>query len=141
MLVREEQDRRLHLLSVISPEWVQPGQAITVKRAPTNFGEVNFEMRFSGNGATLHMDNKFRQPPEQLVLHMPWFMNVSSLSVNGKRVPVADGAAVLPINAKEVLIEWEKKSDAPELSYDRAVNDYKAEYRRRYEEWVKTGKN
>ena len=141
MMVREEQDRRLHLLSVISPEWIKPGEAISVKRAPTNFGEVNFEMRFTDSGATLRLNNKFRQAPQQLVVHLPWFMNVTSITADGKKVAPSNNYALVPVNANEVHIEWQKRSDAPALSYDRAVKDYKAEYRRRYEQWLQTGKN
>jgi hypothetical protein len=112
-----------------------------VKRAPTNFGEVNFEVRFAANTATLRMDNKFRQPPQQLVLHLPWFMNVSGITADGKKVSIVNNSAILPLSTREVHIEWQKKSDAPALSYDRAVKDYKVEYRRRYEEWIQTGKN
>jgi hypothetical protein len=141
MLVREEQDQRLHLLSVVSPEWIKAGESISVKRAPTNFGEVNFEVRFAANTATLRMENKFRQPPQQLVLHLPWFMNVSGITADGKKVSIVNNSAILPLSTREVHIEWQKKSDAPALSYDRAVKDYKVEYRRRYEEWIQTGKN
>jgi hypothetical protein len=141
MLVREEQDQHLHLLSVVSPEWIKAGESISVKRAPTNFGEVNFEVRFAANTATLRMDNKFSQPPQQLVLHLPWFMNVSGITADGKKVSIVNNSAILPLSTREVHIEWQKKSDAPALSYDRAVKDYKVEYRRRYEEWIQTGKN
>jgi hypothetical protein len=141
MLVREEQDRSLHLLSVISPEWIKSGETLSVKRAPTNFGTVNLEMRFSDGGATLRMDNKFRDVPQQVILHLPWFMTVSAVTADGKKLAIRNQSVVLPSNAKEVQIAWQKKADAPALNYANAVKDYKAEYRRRYEEWVRTGTN
>src|SRR5438067_1403085 len=141
MLVREEQDRRLHLLSVISPEWVKPGNAISVKRAPTNFGEVNFDVQFRDGGAVLRLDNKFNQGPQDIVLHLPWFMNVSAVTANGKKLSISNGAVVLPVSVREVEITWQQKQDPPKLSYENAVKDYKAEYRRRYEQWIQTGKN
>ncbi|HEX7962669.1 MAG TPA: hypothetical protein VF493_22355 [Terriglobales bacterium] len=141
MLVREEQDRSLHLLSVISPEWIKSGETLSVKRAPTDFGTVNLEMRFSDGGATLRLDNKFRDDPQQLVVHLPWFMTVSSVTADGKKLAIRNQAVVLPTNAKEVQLAWQKKADAPAMNYANAVKDYKAEYRRRYEQWVRTGKN
>jgi hypothetical protein len=33
------------------------------------------------------------------------------------------------------------KPDAPQLSYEGAVADYKSEYRRRYQEFLRTGGN
>ena len=141
MLVREEQDRRLHLLSVISPEWIKPGNAISVKRAPTNFGEVNFEVQFREGGAVLRLDNKFNPGPQDIVLHLPWFMNVSAVTANGKKLSISNGAVVLPVSVRGVEITWQQKQDPPKLSYENAVKDYKVEYRRRYEQWTQTGKN
>ena len=141
MLVREEQDRRLHLLSVISPEWVRPGQGISVKRAPTNFGQVNFDVKFTDTGATITLNNKFTQRPQDIVLHLPWFANVSGVTADGKKMNVANNGVVLPANVRSVQIAWQKKTDAPALSYENAVKDYKTEYRRRYERWVQTGQS
>jgi len=141
MLVREEQDRRLHLLSVISPEWVRSGEGISVKRAPTNFGQVNFDVKFTSDGATMTLNNTFTQKPQDIVLHLPWFVNVSGVSADGKKINVANNAALLPTNVRNVQIAWQKKPGAPALSYDHAVKDYKAEYRRRYERWIRTGQN
>ncbi len=141
MLVREEQDRRLHLLSVISPDWVRPGQGISVKRAPTNFGQVNFDVKFTDAGATMTLNNNFSQRPQDIVLHLPWFVNVSAVTADGKKINIVNNAAVLPASVRSVQIAWQKKTDAPALSYENAVKDYKAEYRRRYEHWVQTGQN
>jgi hypothetical protein len=140
MMVREEADRRLHLLSVVSPEWLKPGDTISVKRAPTNFGEVNFEVQSGNDSATISLNNKFSQAPQAIVLHLPWFMNVSSVSADGKPLKVSANAVTLPANARQVQLRWEKKSDAPALNYANAVRDYKTEYRRRYEQWIQTGR-
>jgi hypothetical protein len=68
-------------------------------------------------------------------------MNVSAVLVDGKKFAAANKAVVLPTKAREVQIEWQKKTDFPALSYDNAVRDYQAEYRRRYDQWLQTGKN
>ena len=141
MMVREEQDRRLHLLSVVSPEWVKMGEGISVKRAPTNFGQVNFDVKFTNTGATVQLNNSFTQRPQEIVLHLPWFVDVSEVTADGKRINVASNTAVLPANVRVVQIAWRKKSDAPTLSYENAVKDYKAEYRRRYQHWMQTGES
>ena len=141
MMVREEQDRRLHLLSVVSPEWVKPGDAVSVKRAPTNFGEVNFELRSTETGATLELNDRFKNAPQEIVLHMPWFVSVSSLTADGTKLASSGNSVVLPATVHSVQIVWQRKADAPALNYESAVRDYKAEYRRRYEQWMQTGKN
>src|SRR5207248_11708048 len=80
MMVRE-QGNDLQLLSVVSPEWVKPGGVISVKRAPTDFGQMNFELKSNTGGATLVLDNHVVSAPgsnstgpNSLILHMPWFV-------------------------------------------------------------------
>ena len=138
MLARE-QDDQLHLLSCVSPEWIGPGKTIKVRRAPTVFGQVNFELKSALGGAVLTLENKYIEQPRELVLHIPWFMNVQSVSADGRRIPVSGPAVTLPAEVREVRIRWSKKTHTPPLSYENAVTDFKKEYRRRYGEFVKNG--
>ena len=152
MLVREE-GNDLHLLSVLSPEWVKTGGVVSVKRASTDFGQVNFDLRSDKTGATLVLKNHFSlsaqatgstsqsevSGPDSLILHLPWFAKTTSVIADGKRMQIAGTAVKVPTNAEKVRINWTALKDAPDLSYARAVTEYKAEYRRRYEQWQRTG--
>ena len=102
---------------------------------------MNFDVKFTDTGATITLNNNFTQKPQDIVLHLPWFVNTSGVTADGKKINVANNAAVLPATVRSVQIAWQKKADAPALSYVSAVNDYKAEYRRRYEHWLQTGEN
>jgi hypothetical protein len=134
MLVREDGDD-LHLLSVLSPEWIGSGKTIAVKQAPTYFGDVAFTLdQPSDDEAVLHLDARYTRAPKQLVIHLPWFADVKSATVDGKRVDAAGGKLVVSPAAKEIRLSWSAKADAPHLSYAHAVDDYKAEYARRYNE-------
>jgi hypothetical protein len=140
MMVREE-GGELHLLSVISPEWIKPGAVIAVRRAPTEFGSVSFELQVPADGqATLHLDNLLTRAPERTILHLPWFLHGIAAAVDGNKIPISDGTLVLPPGTKEVRLQWANDAATPQLSYARAVEDYKAEYRRRYEEFLRIGK-
>jgi hypothetical protein len=133
MLVREDGDQ-LHLLGVVSPEWIGKGKTIAVSQAPTNFGTVGFTLEQpAANEAVLHLKTNFTAAPKQIVVHLPWFVNVQSATADGKAVKVADGAIAIAPDAKEVDLHWTVKPNTPHLSYDRAVADYTAEYARRYE--------
>jgi hypothetical protein len=133
MLVREE-GNRLHLLSVVSPDWIGQGKTVAVSQAPTYFGEVAFTLEQPQNGeAVLHLNTRFTQAPQQIVVHLPWFVDLKSATVDGKTVGAADGALEIPATAKELRLRWTLKTDAPQMSYDRAVDAYKAEYARRYQ--------
>ena len=134
MLVREE-GADLHLLSVVSPEWIGKGKTIAVSQAPTYFGQVAYTLEQPEAGkAVLHLDTKFTAAPKQIVVHLPWFVTLTTATVDGKPVKAVNGALVLPATAKEVKLEWEVASGTPALSYRAAVDAYKAEYARRYNE-------
>lgn len=146
MMVREEvaglnNRGNLHLLSCISPDWVKKGKEIIVRRAPTYYGQVNFSLTFGNDKAMLEMDNHFTNNPDSLILHLPWFMEVKSVIADGKRMDVTGKSVVyLPIETKKVEISWRKKSSTPLLSFINTVKKYEREYRKRYEEFLKTGR-
>jgi hypothetical protein len=133
MLVREEANQ-LHLLSVISPAWIGAGKQISVRQAPSNFGAVAFTLdQPSANEAVLHLNSAFTRPPQQIVVHLPWFVDLNSATADGKAIQAANGALVVAPDTREIHIHWSLKANTPDASYDRAVKDYKAEYARRYQ--------
>jgi hypothetical protein len=133
MLVREEGDR-LHLLSVVSPEWIGQGKTISVRQAPTNFGSIAFTLDQPSSGeAILRLDPAFTTPPRQIVIHLPWFVVLKSAVADGKPIQPGNGALILSPQTRQIQFHWTLKSNTPHLSFDRAVKDYKAEYARRYQ--------
>lgn len=140
MLVREQGDD-LHLLSVTSPEWFKPGDAISVKRAPTNFGEVGFSLKvIDGSHATLDLATNFRTVPKRIVLHAPWFVKVSEVVADGRSFGAGTEIVLRP-GAHHVELRFARDPNTPLLSYDDAVAQYKKEFQRHYEEFLKTGAN
>lgn len=136
MMVRED-GRQMHLLSVMSPEWMGAGKTIRVERAPTEFGEVGFTLTQPDAGsAVIDLQTQWREKPDALVLHLPWFADLKSVTVDGKTVRPQNGAVTLPASARQVRISWTKKADAPAMSYDAAVEHYKQEYREHYEAYM-----
>jgi hypothetical protein len=136
MLVREE-GNQLHLLSVVSPAWIGKGKTIAVRQAPTYFGPLDFTLTQPQEGvATLHLHTAFTFPPAAIVVHLPWFVDLKSASADGRPVRPAQGALTVPAGTRTVELHWTVKSGTPQLSYDRAVAAYKAEYARRYQAWM-----
>ena len=131
MLVREE-GNDLHLLSALSPEWLQKGETIAIKQAPTAFGTVNFEMVVQGRGAVLTMDNNFSQTPENLLVHIPWFVNFSKIIADRTELDVSGAVITVPPGTKEVIFRWKHKPQYRHYSYRRAVKNYLNEYQRKY---------
>jgi hypothetical protein len=140
MLVRE-QEKELHILSCISPEWVADGKRIFVRHAPTYFGQVNYQVEFARGKATIQLENSFSEKPDRLILHLPWFMDVKRIIADGKDISLGKEHVVLPVGTRSVRIEWVKREGTRTLSYNAAVEVYRSEYRHRYEEFLKTGEN
>lgn len=132
MLVREQGDD-LHLLSVVSPDWIGAGKTISVKQTPTYFGEVGYKLgQPSATEATLSLTTNFSHAPHAVIIHIPWFVQLTSASADGKAVTARDGVLTLSPTTKEVRLHWRVKQGAPHMSYQSAVDSYKAEYARRY---------
>jgi hypothetical protein len=136
MMVREDGDT-LHLLSAVSPEWIGSGKRLHVERAKTYFGTIGFDLRMpSSTQAQLSLHTEFAEghAPVKMVLHLPWFMNISSVEVDGKQVKPSGREVELAPAAKSVRIIWTRRplaSDIPS-SYSDAVARYQDEYARRY---------
>ncbi len=149
MLVREQGDE-LHLLSVVSPDWIGTGKTIAVKQDPTYFGQVGFTLTQPSAGEMiLNLDTQFTHAPHHIAVHLPWFVDVKGVTVDGHpfdRIPppiFLPGTSDLVPNhttlnlsptVHEVRVRWSMKPDAPRMSYEQAVAAYKAEYGRRYNE-------
>jgi hypothetical protein len=138
MLVRED-NGSLHLLSALSPEWIGKGKAIRVTSAPTYFGNLDFTLAVTDDRlAVLKIDSKFERPPQEIVLHLPWFLDISSVTADGRPIDFANGAAHLPATVREVRITWKSRRPV-NMNYQRTVDSYKKEYRRRYELLLDSG--
>ncbi|HEX5284895.1 MAG TPA: hypothetical protein VFW30_12310 [Bryocella sp.] len=141
MMLREQDDRSLHLLSVISPDWIGVGKSISVSHAPTMFGEVSFTLNSTSNShAVLQLQTAFGpQLPDHLYLHLPWFMQVKSVVADGRSVRPVDGIVELPRETELVDLTWTRRGKTPAMSYAQTVKDYKRDYAAHYSEYLRTG--
>ncbi len=128
MLVREQGDD-LHLLSALSPDWTKPGDTIQVSNAPTLFGRMKMECKFSRSGMRMSLEPDFRQKPAHIVVHLPWFVTVRSATVDGSSVEAHQHWLSLPPSSKEVEVLWTLPAPAPPMSYRSAVKALEREYR------------
>ncbi len=137
MLVREERNE-LHLLSVISPFWVREGERISVSDAPTNFGMVNFSFEAEKGEARLRLQSDFRQAPEKIVVHLPWFVNLLQASADGQPLKAKNKNLYLSAQTKELKLKWEIRPVGA-WSYEFFVQDYKEKYQAKYKEFLEKG--
>jgi len=125
----------------VSPEWIGPGKTITVSNAPTMFGNLSMELTSANNdSALLRLRTTFgKRIPDKILLHTPWFMHLISATVDDQAISAKDGVLELPVTAKLVKLKWTRRNELPALSYASFVETYKAEYTRRYDDYLRTG--
>ncbi len=138
MLLREQRDE-LHLLSVVSPAWAGAGERIVVRNAPSNFGPVAFEARFSDGGMALDLNTQFKTSPAKIVIHLPWFTSAATALADGKSVPVTKSHLEVPATTRKVVVAWKRLGLTTGFSYVEAVEAYKKEYRARYQKFLREG--
>jgi hypothetical protein len=138
MLLREESND-LHLLSVLSPAWTGAGQRVILRNASTYFGTVNLEASFRKNGMTLALEPKFERTPGRIVVHLPWFVKASAAQADGKPVTIDKDRLSLPFSARKIDVTWTAAGAPAGFSYGEAVENYKREYRARYEKFLREG--
>ena len=138
LLVREWKGD-LHLLSALSPRWIGPGKRVAVRNAPTDFGTLSFSLNCDSAGATLTLDTRFRTPPKAVWVHLPWWLNTRSVKADGKPVSFRFDAVKVDPSVHELRFDWVQPSRIREMSYKHAVEEYKAEYRRMYQRFLREG--
>jgi hypothetical protein len=138
MLVRE-QGMDLYLLSAVSPEWVQPDKVLKVQDEPSTFGPISFSVQAAKDRLIIQLPGQYRQIPQRLLVRIPWFYEVERATLDGKIVTKNDGHYLVPVAGRELVLFGRIRSDVPRMSYEQAVADYKAEYRRRYHQFLRTG--
>lgn len=136
MLIREE-DNDLHLLSAISPEWIDGD--IKVKDANTYFGICSFELIKNDNHLQFTLKSSYeRGKPDKIILHIPFFIDKESINLssdlNIQYNELKTYVVLEPVEEIKIGINWtiRKDVDLSYLSYKKAVNWLKAEYKRRY---------
>lgn len=139
MLIREE-GNELHLLSAVSPRWSRPGDSIRAIDAPTWFGPMSFEASFRETSATLEMKPDFRRAPAAIIVHVPYFLKVTGARADGKKLDASGTGIRVSPRARRVDLEFERLQVEPR-SYEHSVEWYKSEYRRRFEERSRHGRN
>lgn len=143
MLVREWEGD-LHLLSVVSPAWLQPGTHLEVRRAPTDFGDVSLALQSTAEGLTLRLRHDWRTAPRRVVVHLPWFLDVVSATGDGQPMrpqPPAVGEGtqlVLGPEAVRVTVRL-RPTRRPQVNYDAAVAAWKRENRQHFDDFVRGG--
>jgi len=66
-------------------------------------------------------------------------MQTESATADGVALKIEGDAVRLPAATHEVRLQWHRRPGSSRMSYERTVESYKREYRRRYEHLLATG--
>lgn len=120
----------LHIGKVLSPAWLKRGSTIKFD-GPTYFGPTRFTIDALESGIRVTIIPPTRNPPENIVIHAPQNVKIVEVKKDSKTwKEFREDMVILPPLKEEITIEikWEKVKDAPPLSFDRAIKDYKSNY-------------
>ena len=99
MLVFEDSDaERLHLGRAIPRSWLGSGETISIERAPTRFGRVDFSIRLDRSNGRAKAEVRFeRQGPAEVHVRfrLPQGLTARRARVNGRAAKIAGEAVVL----------------------------------------------
>jgi len=111
MLV-QERDNELWLAPFVTSNWLRDGQRVSVKNAPTRFGEVSYEIKSRADQGYIEatINPSARQTPKLLVLRLrhPDGKPMRTVTVNGKAHhkfdPKEETVRIIPDAAKPIVV-------------------------------------
>ena len=119
--------RDLHLFSVTSPAWAIPGKQIAIRNAATEMGKISAAMRFTPAGASVTIHAEWHHPPRDVVVHVPYFLELISFRTDAKR-SVRDGdTIVLSPDATRLSVRWRPKGGTHEGTFQQILAAYREE--------------
>jgi hypothetical protein len=121
-----QEDRRdLHLFSLLSPAWVQPGAEVGFRNAPCEMGSISASLKFRSGGADLVLDPNWRTPPRSVVVHIPWFEELTAVNANGS-FELRNGALILDPHVSRAHLHWHARKGV----FSRTLQNILLAYRR-----------
>ncbi len=124
----DEGSRDLHLYSLISPAWIEPGEKVAIRNAPTEMGRVSSTLSFTEDGAELTFKAEFHQPPRYLVFRIPYTVELDSFTSDASRAFEEDGLLFFTPDMKRASIRWREKPGAHDDNFQDILRGYRSEY-------------
>lgn len=130
--------RDLHIFSAVSPEWVKPGENISLENAVTDLGTISQSLTFTDNGARLLFDQDFHTAPKKIVFHIPYFVHLKSFQTDAAYASRQGNTIHFTPDLTRAEFMWSFKTH-DRMNYEKAVDAYKKEYSRRFQDYVQQG--
>lgn len=104
MLLMEE-DNALIITPVVPKAWYAPGETISVSKAPTYFGNINYSIKADKNKTfTLTLANNYTEQPRCIEWNLPF--TILEATVDGKKAePTAKTRLMFSAKAKKIRVK------------------------------------
>jgi hypothetical protein len=119
--------RDLHLFSVVSPAWAVAGKEVTFTNAPTEMGLLSARMSFTGDGAEVSLHSRFHHPPRDLVVPVPWFVELDSFAADARRSERAGDVIRLSPDATHLSLRWHQRPGAQSRTFQELLLAFRRE--------------
>ncbi len=129
-----EQERNIHLFSLISPEWNKNGNEIKIQNACTEFGDLSATLKFSNTGATVNIENKFHHTPANIIVHIPYFVKLKSFKTDAKTSKLEKELLILSSDVKNISFEWDTDHSKMKGDFQELLKQYRGESTLRIED-------
>ena len=127
LLVYEGEDHRIHLLAGLSPAWMAPGAEVRIEDAPTDLGKLSLCAGMRDGGMDVDVLFDARADAAGIVLHLPPFLDATSVTADGQRHEATHSAVPLPATARAVEVKW-RPATLPDISFDAIAAAFKENY-------------
>jgi hypothetical protein len=123
--------RDLHLFSVLSPAWAIAGQEVAFRNVPTEMGRISARLTFTSEGARITIASHFHDPPRDLVVRVPWFVELLAFRSDAARLVREGDWLRLSPDATWLHLDWREKPGV----HDRTFQDLLWAYRKEVGFW------
>jgi hypothetical protein len=87
------------------------------------------------NRMVINFSANWQTPPQRLALHFPYFAKVERVVADGREISLGKNPdrALLSPQVRRIEIVWQNQAARQRLDFAATVEDYKREYRERYQ--------
>lgn len=121
MLVREQGNSDVFLMSAVSPAWLRPGKRVSVTNAPTTHGPVTYSLRAVKDGAVLTWRSKLDAGTK-----LRWPVPYAARSVRAAGLNAKQGIINLRGGSGRLAVRWKLVGSDPTFqgTFDHLMRQY-----------------
>ncbi|UDQ96569.1 hypothetical protein AAEX28_05775 [Lentisphaerota bacterium WC36G] len=123
-----EKERGVYLYNVVSPEWAQKGNIIKINNAVSEFGLINSEMKFTGDGAEISFAGPFKNKTNFIAIRVPYFVKLNKFYTDAKKAEKKNNVIFLSSDATKLTLKWVEDGEKFANTTQKLLKDYRAEF-------------